>query len=57
VTDHFLLLVVFALCVSTVFSVLLRDDPRQQLRLGGLMFGAFVGVALLLGWLMYPLPI
>jgi hypothetical protein len=57
VTDHFLLLVLFALFVSLVFAVLLRDEPRAQLRLGGMMLGGFVGAALVLGWLMYPLPL
>lgn len=55
--DHFLLLALFALCVSTVFAVLLRDEPRAQVRLGAMMFGGFVGAAFLLGWLMYPLPL
>jgi hypothetical protein len=50
-------LVVFALLVSTVFAVLLRDDPRAQVRAGAYMFGAFVAVALGFGWLMYPLPL
>jgi hypothetical protein len=57
VTSHFLLLAIFALLVSTVFAVLLRDEPRQQLRSGAYMFGAFVAVALAFGWLMYPLPL
>ena len=56
-TDHFLLLVLFAFCVSVVFATLLRDEPRQQVRLGAWMFGGFVGAALVLGWLMYPLPL
>jgi hypothetical protein len=54
---HVLLLVLFAFLVSTVFAVLLRDEPREQLRTGGLFFGGFVGAALLIGWLMYPLPL
>lgn len=54
---HFLLLVLFAFLVSLVFAVLMRDEPREQLRTGGLLFGAFVGAALVLGWLMYPLPL
>ncbi|MGH3118616.1 MAG: hypothetical protein ACRD09_15290 [Vicinamibacterales bacterium] len=54
---HFLLLVVFAFFVSLVFAVLMRDEPREQLRTGGLLFGGFVGAALVLGWLMYPLPL
>jgi hypothetical protein len=57
VTSHFLLLVLFAFLVSTVFAALLRDDPRQQVRLGGMMFGGFVATAVVLGWLMYPLPL
>ena len=56
-TSHFLLLVLFAFLVSLVFAVLIRDDPRAQLRTGGLMFGGFIGAALVLGWLMYPLPL
>jgi hypothetical protein len=57
VTSHFLLLVLFAFLVSIVFAVLMRDDPRQQARTAGLMFGTFVATAVVLGWLMYPLPL
>jgi hypothetical protein len=56
-TDHFLLLTLFALMVSSVFATLQRDEPRDQLRLGLMLFGGFVGAALVLGWLMFPLPI
>ncbi len=56
-TDHFLLLALFAFFVSLVFAVLLRDEPRAQLKLGLRMFGGFLAVAILLGWLMYPLPL
>jgi heme A synthase len=55
-TSHLLWLIVFALLVSIVFAVLLRDQPREQLKTGALMFGGFLAAALLLGWLMYPLP-
>ena len=54
--SHLLLLVLFAFFVSLVFATLLRDDVRGQLRLGGAMFGGFVGAAMILGWLMYPFP-
>jgi heme A synthase len=57
VTSHLLLLIVFALLVSAVFAALLRDDPRAQLRTGGVMFGGFVVAAIVLGWLLYPLPL
>ena len=56
-SDHFLLLALFALFVSVVFGVLLRDDPKDQARLGGMMFGAFLATAFVLAWLMYPLPL
>jgi hypothetical protein len=54
--SHFLLLIVFSLLVSIVFATLLRDDVQSQVRLGALMFAAFVGSAVVLGWLMYPFP-
>lgn len=56
-TSHLLLLVLFAFLVSVVFAVLMRDDPREQLRTGALMFAGFVAAAFVLGWLMYPLPL
>ena len=56
-TDHVLLLALFAFFVSLVFGVLLRDEPREQARLGGMMFGAFLATAFVLGWLLYPLPL
>jgi hypothetical protein len=57
VTSHFVLLALFALLVSIVFAVLMRDDPRQQARTAALFFGGFVATAFVLGWLMYPLPL
>jgi hypothetical protein len=56
-TSHLLILVLFAFFVSVVFAVLLRDDPRAQIRMGAKMFGGFIAAALALGWLMYPLPL
>ena len=56
-TSHFLLLVLFAFLVSIAFAVLMRDDPRQQIRTAGVMFASFVAAAVILGWLMYPLPL
>jgi hypothetical protein len=56
-TTHLGLLVVFALFVSIAFATLMRDTPREQALLGLRLFGAFVAAALVLGWLMYPLPL
>jgi hypothetical protein len=57
VTSHFFLLVLFSFFVSLVFGVLLRDEPRLQLRTAAMMFGGFVATAFVLGWLMYPFPL
>lgn len=56
-TSHLGLLVVFAGFVSVVFTVLMRDDPKEQLRFGARLFAGFLGAALVLSWLMYPLPL
>jgi hypothetical protein len=56
-TSHLLLMALFAALVSIAFATLLRDRPREQIVLGLRLFGAFIGVALALGWLMYPFPI
>jgi prepilin signal peptidase PulO-like enzyme (type II secretory pathway) len=55
--SHLLLLVLFALFVSLVFAVLTKDDLREQIRFGGLLFAGFIAAAVVLGWLMYPLPL
>jgi hypothetical protein len=54
--SHFLLLTLFAFFVSLVFSLLAKDDAKEQVRFGGMMFAGFLGAALVLGWLMYPFP-
>ena len=56
-TSHFVLLVLFSFFVSLVFAVLLRDEPRAQFRTGAMMFGGFIAAAIVLGWLMFPLPL
>ena len=56
-TSHFGLMVVFALFVSTVFATLMRDTPREQLVFGARLLVGFVGAGVLIGWLLYPLPL
>ena len=53
---HFPALIIFAFLVSVVFGVLAKETPRDRLVYGMKVFGAFVGTALVLGWLMYPFP-
>ncbi len=53
-TSHFLLLLLFSFFVALVFAVLMRNEPRDQVRFGAMVFGAFVLSAVVIGWLMYP---
>ena len=55
--SHLVLMVLFAFFVSLVFAVIARDDAREQIKLGGLMFAGFVASAIVLSWLMYPFPL
>jgi uncharacterized membrane protein YagU involved in acid resistance len=54
--SHFTAMLLFSFFVSVVFGVLSKDTPRDRLIYGAKVFGAFVGIALLLGWIMYPIP-
>lgn len=56
-TSHFGLMLMFSLFVSIVFAVLTRDEPKDQITLGARLFGGFVGAGILIGWLLYPLPL
>lgn len=54
-TSHVGLMLIFAVCVAVVFATLVRDDRREQIRLGTRIFGGLVAGAYLLGWVMYGL--
>jgi hypothetical protein len=49
-------MVLFSFLVSVVFGVLSKNTPRERFLYGSKVFGAFIGVALVLGWIMYPVP-
>jgi len=53
---HLPAMILFAFLVSVVFGVLSRDTPRDRLIYGAKVFGAFVGIALALGWVIYFIP-
>jgi len=56
VTSHFLLMLLFSFFVALVFAVIMKDQPREQVRFGATVFGGFILSAFVLGWLMYPFP-
>ncbi|MGD1158349.1 MAG: hypothetical protein ABSA41_21355 [Terriglobia bacterium] len=53
---HLPAMLLFSFLVSVVFGVLSKDTPRDRLLYGAKVFVAFVGIAVLLGWIMYPAP-
>ena len=55
--SHLLMMALFSFFVSLVFAVLAKDTPREQARLGGVMFAGFMLVGLVVSWLMYPFPL
>lgn len=56
-TTHLGLMILFAFFVSVAFATLMRDEPREQLLFGAKLFGSFVAGGILIGWLLYPLPL
>ena len=57
ILSHFTALVIFALIVSTVFALITKNEPGEQLRYGVFVFLSFLAVAFVVGWIMYPLPL
>jgi len=57
ILSHFTALALFALIVSTVFALITKNEPREQFRYGVFVFLSFIAVAVVVGWLMYPLPL
>ena len=49
---HFQAAAIFALCTSVVFAVTTKNTNRERLIYGAWCFAAFLGVVLVLGWLM-----
>jgi hypothetical protein len=50
---HFVAVLLFALCASTVFGITMRDTPRRMVRYGAYCFALFVGSAIVLSWVMF----
>ncbi len=56
ILSHFTALLIFALIVSVVFALINKTQPMEQLKYGAFVFLSFLGVALVVGWLMFPFP-
>jgi hypothetical protein len=53
---HFLYLVGFAFFVSLVFGAIHNGTARQKLWFGTKTFLQFVGISLLIAWILYFIP-
>jgi hypothetical protein len=55
---HVLMMTLYAAIAATVLATVdPRADTNPQRLLHGLkMFGAFLGIGLLLSWILYPIP-
>jgi len=55
---HLLVMAVFALITSIVFAVLNSEktDIRSRFLYGLKVFISFIGIGLIIAWVMYPFP-
>ncbi len=56
---HFLAMVLFSLLVSIAFAALSseHDTAFERVKYGFKVFGYFVGIGILIAWILYPLPL
>jgi flagellar biosynthesis protein FliR len=53
--SHFSAAVLFALCISVVFGITQRAEPKMMVRFGAFCFALFVGGVILASWLMFAI--
>lgn len=54
---HLLVMMLFSSIVALVFGVVARDTGRERILYGLKVFGEFMGIGLILAWLLYFLPL
>jgi len=56
---HFLAMLLFSVLVSVAFAVLSQDHHTtpERVKYGFKVFGYFVGVGLVIAWVLYPFPL
>ncbi len=52
---HFSAMLIFALCVSVVFGITQRAEPKLMVRFGAFCFTLFVGAVIVLSWAMWAI--
>jgi len=54
--SHFLYLIGFALIVSVIFGAFANGSARDRVIYGSKTFVQFVGISLLIAWVLYFIP-
>jgi hypothetical protein len=54
--NHFALLVIFSVLTSIVFTFITKYGVVERIKYFFYLFGSFVLLSILVGWLMYPFP-
>jgi len=54
--NHILLLMVFSLLTSLVFTFIAKTGRKERIKYFLYLFCSFVLLSLVAGWLMYPFP-
>jgi len=53
---HFIYLLLFAAFVAVAFAAFLDGTTRERIIYGAKLFAQFVGVSLVLAWILYFIP-
>jgi hypothetical protein len=53
---HFLVMMSFAALAAVVFGIVAKDSQRERVVYGVKVFGEFLAIGLVLGWVLYFLP-
>ena len=54
--NHFVMLLIFSVLTSLVLAFIARNGSKERLKYFLLLFGSFVVLSTLAGWLMFPFP-
>ncbi len=53
--SHFSATLIFALCISVVFGITQRAQPKMMIRFGALCFALLVGAVIVASWAMWAI--
>ena len=53
---HFLIMMLFAAMAAVISGAMGKDTPRERVLYGVKIFGEFIVIGLVLGWILYFIP-